>query len=82
MNPIETAALNLEGEICPYPLILTIKKAEEIKKDLAAQKKTIEVITDCYPATENIPAEFRKRGFFVEIEEIGPAKWKIIIKAK
>lgn len=37
MNP-ETVKLNVEGEIFPYPLIKTIKKAEEIKEDLESGK--------------------------------------------
>lgn len=79
MNP-ETIKLNLEGEVCPYPLIMTLKKFQESSQDLEAGRKILEVITDHPPASENIPREFLKRGFQVEVEKIGRAKWKIIIK--
>ena len=78
MDP-EIIKLNIEGEVCPYPLILTIKKYQEIKEDLESGRKTLEILTDHPPATENIPREFRKRGFLVEVKKIGPAKWKILI---
>ena len=71
----------MEGGICPYPLIEAIKKAEKISEDLMTGKKILEIITDCLPATENIPTEFHKRGFASEIEKIESVKWRIIIKA-
>lgn len=76
----EIIKLNIEGEICPYPLIKTIQKYQEIKEDLERGKKILEVLTDHPPASENIPREFIKRGFQVIVEKLGPAKWKIIIK--
>ncbi len=76
----EIIKLNIEGEICPYPLITTIKKYQEIKENLESGKRILEVTTDHPPAYENIPREFRKKGFQVEVEKMGPAKWKIIIK--
>ena len=78
---VEIVKLNMEGEICPYPLIEAIKKAKDIDKDLKTGKKTLQIIVDCLHATENIPAEFHKRGLISEIEKIGAAKWRIIIKA-
>lgn len=72
--------LNLEGEICPYPLILTLRKVEEMGEDLAAGRKILEVTTDHPVALETIPIEIRKRGFSVEIQQIGAAKWKMTIK--
>ena len=75
-----TTKLNLEGEICPYPLISTIKKVEEMEKDLREERKILEVITDCAPTIENIPFELERRNFKVEIKKIEPLKWKIIIK--
>lgn len=79
MEP-EIIKLNLEGEICPYPLISTLKKVDEIKDDLASGKKILEVSIDHPAALETIPIEIRKRGFSVEIKQIETAKWEIIIK--
>lgn len=72
--------LNLEGEICPYPLIISLKKFQEIKKEVEAGEKIMEIITDCPPAAENVPAEYKKRGLDAKIEKIDISKWKIIIK--
>jgi len=77
---LEIVKLNIEGEICPYPLIITIKKYQEIKEDFDSGKKILEVITDHPPASETIPREFKKRGFRVEVEKISPSKWRIIIE--
>jgi TusA-related sulfurtransferase len=79
MKP-EIIQLNTEGEICPYPLILTLKKIKEIEKDLKQGKKILEIITDCPPTIENLPFELKKRGFQVKVEKIQPLKWKIIIQ--
>jgi len=76
----EIVKLNLEGEVCPYPLIMSIKKGKEIKKDLEAGKKVLEIIIDHPPSLETIPLRFKKEGFLVKTEKIGAAKWKIIIK--
>jgi len=76
----EIIKFNLEGEICPYTLIRTIKKVEELKEGLETKEKILEVIYDHPPVVDNIPAEFQKRSFQVEVREIGTAKWRIIIK--
>lgn len=76
----EIVKLNLEGEICPYPLIISLKKWEEIKEDLEAGRKILEIITDHPLSLQSIPLEFEKKGFKPIIEKIGPDKWKIIIK--
>lgn len=72
--------LNVEGEICPYPLIMTIKKIQEIKDGLELKEKILEVVTDCPPTIENIPAEFQRRGFKVNVEKISAARWRVTIK--
>lgn len=77
---MEIIKLNLEGEICPYPLIKTIQKAKEIKESLESGEKILEVIIDHPSAKENIPQELKKRGFQTFVEQLGPAKWKITIR--
>lgn len=76
----EIIKLNLEGEICPYTLIRTIRKVEEIEKDLKSGGKILEVAYDHPPVSDNVSVEFQKRGFRVEIKKTGAAKWQIIIK--
>jgi len=75
----EAIILNLEGEICPYTLIYTIKKLEEVKQDLE-KGKILEIFYDHPPVVENIPLEVSKRGFKSEVEKISSGKWKISIK--
>jgi len=76
----EVVQMNLEGEMCPYTLILTIKKSKEIKADLDSGRKILEVLVDHSPTTDNFPAEFGKRGYQVEVEKIGSGRWKVVIK--
>jgi len=76
----EIVKLNLDGEICPYTLILAIRKSEEIENDLKSGKKALEVIVDHPPIVDNFPAEFKGRGYQVNIKKIGSAKWEVIIK--
>ena len=80
MNPTKTVKLNIEGAICPYTLIRTVRKVEEIEEDLKSGRKILEVIYDHPPIVDNIPVEFQKRGFQVEIKKTGVAKWQVIIK--
>lgn len=76
----EIITLNTEGEVCPYPIIKCLKKFEEIKKDIESGTKTLVVITDHSSAMENIPSELKKRGVIASVENLGSAKWKIIVK--
>jgi len=78
MEP-EIIKLNLEGEICPYTLILSIRKAEEIKKDLDTGIKILEIIVDHPPIVDNFPEEFSRRGYRVEIKKIGLSNWLVRI---
>lgn len=80
MTHPEIIEFNIEGETCPYPLILTIRKVEEIKPGLDSGKQLLEVITDCLSASYNIPLEFRKRGYQVGVKKIDKTKWRIIIQ--
>lgn len=80
MEKPEITKLNLEGEICPYTLIRTIRKVKEIERDLKSGRKILEVIYDHPPVVDNVSVEFQRRGFQVEIKKIGIAKWQAIIK--
>ncbi|MFH1402363.1 MAG: sulfurtransferase TusA family protein [Patescibacteria group bacterium] len=71
--------LNLEGELCPYTLILAIKKSKEIADDLKAGKKILEVLVDHPPVIDNFPEEFKNRGYKVKIKKLGSARWVVAI---
>jgi len=79
MEP-KVVQLNLEGEICPYTLTTAIKKSEEIKGDLKAGEKILQVLVDHPPVVDNFPTEFQGRGYQVEIKKLSPAKWQVVIK--
>ena len=78
MKP-EIVELNLEGEICPYTLIKTIRKSVEIDGELKVGSKALKVMVDHFQATDNFSHEFRGRGFKVKIEKVGSSKWTVII---
>lgn len=77
--PDNTIKLNLEGEVCPYPLIMTLKKFKEHANDLEAGK-ILEITLDHSPATENIAGEIEKQGGITETVKTGSAQWNMKIQ--
>lgn len=71
--------LNLEGEICPYTLIKTIKKVNELEKELRAGEKVLKVYIDHPPAVDNLPEEFEAKGYKVETEKLDSGDWEVTI---
>lgn len=69
--------LDVRGEICPYPMT----KAEQAMKALT-DGDTLEVLTDHTPALTTIPWQARKLGFEWQIDEVGAAEWRIILRRK
>lgn len=69
--------LNLEGKVCPYPVIAVSKKLKEMSKG-----KKLEVITTDCDALKSIPKITEK--FNVKVEEIKEIekdkKWKLVIR--
>ncbi len=75
----EVIKLNLEGEVCPYPLILTLKKYKEVKNELESGK-VLEVMLDHSPAADNITGEIEKQGGKTEVVKTGTAQWSVRIQ--
>ncbi|MHA1506021.1 MAG: sulfurtransferase TusA family protein [Candidatus Asgardarchaeia archaeon] len=48
--------LDLRGEVCPYPVIYTLKELNKMRSG-----EILGVITDHLPATENVPAAVKKK---------------------
>lgn len=67
--------LDVRGEICPYPMLRTVKELDEVQPGIAA----LDVLTDHPPALSTIPPEAMKRGYSVEIEEERRGEWRIRI---
>lgn len=65
--------LDVRGEICPYPML---KTNEELDDNLPGVE-VLDVLTDHSPALSTIPPQAMKRGYEVDIEEIGDGQWKI-----
>ena len=70
-DTIET--LDVRGEICPYPMILTNKRLD----DSMSLVNALDVLTDHPPSLSTIPPEAMKRGYGCEIEELNSGEWKI-----
>jgi TusA-related sulfurtransferase len=65
--------LDVRGEICPYPMMLTNTELDEKLPGVSA----LDVITDHPPALSTIPPQAMKRGYDVDIEEAGSGQWRI-----
>ena len=68
--------LDLKGEICPYPMMLTNKELDENSPGI----EELGIITDHSPALSTIPPQALKRGYDCQIEEIKNGEWKILLK--
>lgn len=70
--------LDLRGEICPYPMMLTNKELDEKRHGI----KELEILTDHSPALSTIPPQALKRGYDCQIEEMKNGEWKIQLKKR
>lgn len=63
-----TYSLNLQGEACPYPAIVTLDVLPKLKSG-----EILEVLCDCPQSINSIPQDVKNRGFKVlEIDQSGP----------
>ena len=67
--------LDVRGEICPYPQVKTVAALKKL-----APSDQLEVITDHPPALETVPAQAARLGYVAEIEEVGTAEWRILLR--
>lgn len=69
-------SLDVTGEICPYPLMLTRQKMGE----LAAGEQLV-VIVDYAKSVEDIPRWAKEEGHAVlAISEVGRTRWEIVLE--
>lgn len=66
--------LDVLGEVCPVPLLKTQKKMEELK-----QGETLIVHTDFTRSVRNIMDMAVKKGYPIQIEEVGSGAWQITL---
>ncbi|MCL7413586.1 MAG: sulfurtransferase TusA family protein [ANME-2 cluster archaeon] len=69
----DTEVLDTRGDICPVPLLKTIKKVGAMHSN-----DTLKVISDHPPARRSIPMELKKRGIQFAFNEKG-VEFEIII---
>ncbi|RLI00003.1 hypothetical protein DRO19_00710 [Candidatus Bathyarchaeota archaeon] len=76
VKPDET--LDVRGEVCPYPDVMTQKKVKKMKSG-----QILEVLTDYPLSAERIPRSVEKMGHEVlKVEKTGESEWRILIKIK
>lgn len=73
-----TQSLDVRGEVCPYPDVMTQKKVKSMKPG-----EILEVLIDYPLSAERIPESMKKMGHEVlKVDKIGSSEWKILIKIK
>jgi len=67
--------LDVRGEICPYPMMMTVERLKQLAGDIDG----LEVLTDHAPALETIPTQAARLGFTAEINENEGSEWLITL---
>jgi TusA-related sulfurtransferase len=78
---LEDETIDLRGDVCPYPLIMAIKRVSAVEDRLRSGRIILKFIVDHPPSTKSIPREAKKRGYQTEIEKTGAAEWVITVKS-
>ena len=65
--------LDVRGEICPYPMMKTNELLDGDQKGV----QVLDVLTDHPPALSTVPPQAMKRGYEVEIDELGTGEWRL-----
>jgi TusA-related sulfurtransferase len=69
----QVPVLDVRGEICPYPMMKTNELLDGDQKGV----KVLDVLTDHPPALSTVPPQAMKRGYEVEIDELGVSEWRL-----
>jgi len=73
-----TQSLDVRGEVCPYPDVMTQRKVKSMKPG-----EILEVLVDYPLSAERIPESVKKMGHEVlKVDKTGTSEWKILIKIK
>jgi tRNA 2-thiouridine synthesizing protein A len=67
--------VDVRGEICPYPQVKTVAALKKLPPS-----DQLEVLTDHPPALETVPAQAARLGYVAEIEAVGTAEWRIVLR--
>lgn len=66
-GPTEVVELDIQGQICPSCLLLTLRAVNQNSAALRAGRCEIHVFTDDRQATGTIPAAVAKMGYHAEV---------------
>jgi|TARA_R110000787_G_scaffold218049_1_gene326752 TusA-related sulfurtransferase len=69
----QVPVLDVRGEICPYPMLKTNEMLDGNQKGV----QILDVLTDHPPALSTVPPQAMKRGYEVEIDELGAGEWRL-----
>ena len=69
----QVPVLGVRGEICPYPMLKTNELLDGDQKGI----QVLDVLTDHPPALSTVPPQAMKRGYEVEIDELGAGEWRM-----
>jgi tRNA 2-thiouridine synthesizing protein A len=69
----QVPVLDVRGEICPYPMLKTNEMLDGNPKGV----QILDVLTDHPPALSTVPPQAMKRGYEVEIDELGAGEWRL-----
>ena len=69
----QVPVLDVRGEICPYPMMKTNELLDGDQKGI----QVLDVLTDHPPALSTVPPQAMKRGYEVEIDELGISEWRL-----
>ena len=73
MTDEQVPVLDVRGEICPYPMMKTNELLDGDQKGV----QVLDVLTDHPPALSTVPPQAMKRGYEVEIDELGAGEWRM-----
>lgn len=78
--PLRTIQLDIQGQICPSCLLLTLKALNENGPALRDGAAQVVVVTDDRQATSTIPDAATKMGYRSEVSRVGGG-YRILIHA-
>ena len=66
--------LDVQGEICPYPMLKAVEAMKKLKGT-----ETVVVLTDHAPCLETIPPQAGRYGYTYQVEQNSGAQWTITL---
>ncbi len=73
-HPTSLIRVDARGEVCPTPLMMTTKALKS-----AAPGEAVEVVIDYAPSLDTIPAQARRLGWQVDVQQTGDPEWTITL---